>query len=171
MTDDRTADDATGGADPRADEPMDAMDLALLDDLARILGAVDPPPDGLVERSLFALTLEGLNAEVMALHREEPVFAVRGEPTRVEVRTITFSSDPVTVMVSFSEGERGVRIDGWAAPAERYVVQVYGPDGFISTESDDEGCFVFPDVPAGPASLVLRRATGGPVVSTPVIGL
>lgn len=167
MTDDGTADETTSGADT----PMDASDLALLEDLARVLGTVDPVPDGLVERSLFALTLEGLNAEVMKLHREEPAFAVRGEPTRVEVRTITFSSDPVTVMVSLSEGETGVRIDGWAAPAERYVIQVYGPDGFTSTESDEEGCFVFPDVPPGPASLVLRRAAGGPVVSTPVIGL
>ncbi len=157
--------------DETAEVPMGAGDLALLDDLARVLATVDPVPDGLVERSLFALTLEGLNAEVMALHREEPAFAVRGEPTRVEVRTITFSSDPVTVMVSFSEGPTGVRIDGWTAPAERYVVQVYGPDGFINTESDDEGCFVFPDVPPGPASLVLRRVAGGPVVSTPVIGL
>jgi len=171
MTDDGTADATTGGADPRADEPMDSADVALLDDLVRLLAAVDPVPDGLVERSLFALTLEGLNAEIMSLHREEPAFAVRGEPTRVEVRTITFSSDPVTVMVSLSEGPTGVRIDGWTAPAERYVIQVYGPDGFTSTESDDDGCFVFPDVQPGPASLVLRRAAGGPVVSTPVIGL
>jgi hypothetical protein len=159
------------GTEARADEPMDRTDLALLGDLARVMGAVDPMPDGLVERSLFALTLEGLNAEVMALHREEPAFAVRGEPTRVEVRTITFSSDPVTVMISLSEGPNGVRIDGWTAPAERYVVQVYGPEGFTSTESEDDGSFVFPDVQPGPASLVLRRAAGGPVVSTPVIGL
>ncbi|WP_372595339.1 hypothetical protein [Actinotalea sp.] len=167
MSDDRNAEGPGGGAD----EPLDAVDLALLDDLSRILGTIDPVPEGLVDRALFALTLEGLNAEVMALHRQEPALAVRGEPTRVEMRTITFSSDPLTVMISLSEGPTGVRIDGWTAPAERYVVQVYGPDGFVSTESDDDGCFVFPDVAPGPASLVLRRAAGGPVVSTPVLGL
>ena len=171
MIDDRSGGGGQNSTDERADEPMDATDLAVLDDLSRLLGTVDPVPDGLVERSLFALTLAGLQAELMALHHEEPVYAFRGEPTRVEVRTITFSSDPITVMVSLSEGPSGVRIDGWTAPAERYVIQVYGPDGFTSTESDDDGCFVFDDVQSGPASLVLRRAGGGPVVSTPVIGL
>ncbi len=167
----RVDDTAGNGADERAEQPMDATDREVLGDLARVLGTLDPVPTGLVERSLFALTLEGLQAEVMSLHHEEPALALRGEPTRVEVRTITFSSDPVTVMISLSDGPTGVRIDGWTAPAERYVVQVFSPEGFTSTESDDDGCFVFPDLQPGPASLVLRLARGGPVVSTPVIGL
>lgn len=171
MSDDLARQEGAGTPDPWADEPLDAADLVLLDDLAQLLGTVDPVPEGLADRSLFALTLEGLNAEVMALHSEEPALAVRGEPTRVEIRTVTFSSDPVTVMISLSEGPTGVRIDGWTAPAEKYVVQVYGPEGFTSTESDDGGSFVFEDVRPGPASIVLRRAAGGPVVSTPVIGL
>ncbi len=49
------------------DEPLDAVDLALLADLARIAEEIDPVPDGLVERSLFAITLAGLEAEVMEL--------------------------------------------------------------------------------------------------------
>ena len=48
-------------------EPLDAADLAVLTDLRRIMEQVDPVPPGLVERSLFALTLEGLHVELMEL--------------------------------------------------------------------------------------------------------
>lgn len=161
------------------DQPLDATDLVLLDGLDRVLRQVDPVPDGLVERSLFALTLEGLRAEVMELRRlDTPALAVRGtsdalEGESVEAQTITFTADSITVMITLSVAPSGgVRIDGWSAPATRFLVDLYRPDGRVSTESDDDGGFVVADVPPGPASLVLRRADGaGPAVSTPVIEL
>ncbi|WP_149204194.1 hypothetical protein [Actinotalea subterranea] len=162
-----------------ADVPMDADDLAVLAELARLFERVDPPPRGLVDRTLFALTLEALQTQVMELqHLEQPALSVRGDggaPGResVEARTITFTADAVTVMITLSEGPHGgVRIDGWSAPATRFVVDLYRPDDHLQTESDDDGAFVIPDVPPGLASLVLRRADGaGPAVSTPVIEL
>ena len=160
-------------------EPTQASDLAILADLGRIVAQVDPVPDGLVERSLFALTLEGLHAEVMELRRvDAPALALRGESewtgtASVEARTITFSADSVTVLVALSVVPSGaVRIDGWTAPATRFVVELYRPDGVTGSVSDDDGRFVIPDVPPGPASIVLRRADGtGHAVSTPVIDL
>ncbi len=154
------------------DEVMDARDRQLLADLGRVAGQVDPPPEGLAERSLFALTLADLQTEMIELVRlDAPELALRGEEA-VQARTITFTADPCTVMISLSPGEDGVRIDGWVAPAMRCTVDVHRPDGSLTVESDDEGCFVVEAVPAGPASLVLRRTDGtGPVVSTPVIEL
>lgn len=159
-------------------DPLDQEDREILADLARIVTRLDPVPDGLAERALFALTLEGLHAEVMELHRvDAPALALRGDDwadtAAVEARTITFSTDSVTVLVSLSAGPAGgVRIDGWSAPATRFAVELYRPDGCTGTESDDEGCFVIPEVAPGPASLVLRRIDGaGPTVSTPVIEL
>lgn len=155
------------------DEGMDARDLAALAALGRVVEAVDPVPAGLVDRALFALTLDRLQAEMVELVRlETPALAVRGDAETVEARTITFTADPCTVMISLSAGASGVRVDGWVAPAVRCVVEVYRPEGRIATESDDDGCFVLADVPHGPASFVLRRVDGtGPTVSTPVIEL
>ncbi|HMO10231.1 MAG TPA: hypothetical protein PKB06_01715 [Actinotalea sp.] len=154
------------------DEPMDARDRALLAELARVVEKVDPVPDGLAERALFALTLADLQAEMVELVRMElPELAVRSEE-QVLARTITFTAEPCTVMVTTSAGPDGVRIDGWVAPAARCTITVYRPDGELHAESDGEGRFVIEAVPSGPASLVLRRVDGvGPTVSTPVIEL
>lgn len=154
-----------------ADAPLDDEDVVVLGGLRRALAAVDPVPADLVERSLFALSMEALHAQVMELQLlEVPEMAVRGDAT-VEARTITFTADPVTVMISLSVSPSGgVRIDGWAAPARRYDVELLRPGGSITTRSDDDGGFVLPDVPPGPAGLVLRHASG-PAVSTPVIEL
>lgn len=153
-------------------DPMDARDRALLADLGRVVRRVDPVPDGLADRVLFAITLDGLEHELVELVRvDTPALAVRGEEA-VTARTVTFTADPCTVMITMSPGENGVRVDGWIAPAMRCEITLFRPDGEIHTESDDEGCFVLADVPAGPASLVLRRSDGsGPTVSTPVIEL
>lgn len=156
-------------------EPMDARDLAVLADLARVVARVDPVPEGLAERALFALTLEALHTEMVELVRlDSPALALRGEGAveSVEARTITFTAEPCTVMITLSVGEDGVRIDGWVAPATRCTVDVVRPEGQVTVESDDQGCFVVEGLPAGPASLVLRRLDGvGPAMSTPVIEL
>ena len=161
------------------DEPLDTEDVTLLARLARIFHEADPAPEGLVDRSLFALTLEGLHTEVAELQRAEgPVLALRGAnegtgAASVESRTITFLADSVTVLVALSAGESGsVRIDGWTAPATVFAIELYRPDGVTGGVSDDDGRFVIADVPPGPASLVMRRADGtGRAVSTPVIDL
>ncbi|NTW40426.1 MAG: hypothetical protein HGA44_11165 [Cellulomonadaceae bacterium] len=155
-----------------ADEVVDAHDLSLLADLARILDATDPPPADLADRALFALTLDGLQAEVMELHElEAPALALRGDV--VEARTITFTSEAITALVTLSVGVAGgVRVDGWCAPAARYRVELRRPSGAVAVESDDDGSFVFADVAPGPASLLLRAVHGdGPAVSTPVVEL
>lgn len=157
------------------DVPLDARDHALLADLARVVTRVDPVPEGLAERALFALTLEALHTEMVELVRldtTEP--ALRGDvPVEaVQARTITFTAEPCTVMITLSGGADGVRIDGWIAPATRCTVDVVRPEGQVRVESDDQGCFVVESVPPGPASLVLRRSDGvGPAVTTPVLEL
>lgn len=156
------------------DEPLDAVDLELLAELARITQEIDPVPAGLAERSLFAITLAGLEAEVMELeYVQVPEMSVRGDAPPVEARTITFTSESVTVMISLSatDGDR-VRIDGWAAPATALRVELHRPGTVSETTSDDDGRFVFDAVDRGPASLVVRRADGtGGAVSTPVVEL
>ncbi len=154
------------------EDPWDASDDVLLSDLARVLADEDPVPDGLVDRALFALTLEGLRAEVAQMERlGPPATAVRGPVEPDRARTITFTTDQVTAMITLSPAAGGaVRIDGWAAPASTFVVELHRPGGGTRTESDADGRFVFDDVARGPASLVLRADRGaGAAVSTPVV--
>ncbi|WP_041294761.1 hypothetical protein [Isoptericola variabilis] len=162
---------------PGADQPMDGTDVAVLSRLARVVTAIDPVPDGLVERSLFAMTLAGLEAEVMELQLiEAPVGSVRGEAPPLEARTITFTHERLTVMIALSAADDGehVRVDGWVAPAgDGVVVELRQPGGTRATTTDDDGRFVFESVDRGQASLLVRPAEGedAPAVTTPVVEL
>lgn len=152
------------------DEPLTPQDLALLADLGRVVIAIDPVPAGLAERALFALSLERLEAEVLELQLSAGVLR-SGPSETVEARTVTFAAAHVTIMITVSpDGQGRVRVDGWVAPADRYLVNVERADGSALVETDEDGGFVLERVAAGPASLVLRRADGtGPTISTPVI--
>lgn len=159
------------------EEPLDDGDEAVLRSLAGVLAQVDPVPPGLADEVLVAMTLERLEAEVMEVQEAAvPELVLRSDTVdreTVRVNTITFACDAVTVMITVSESPTGgLCIDGWAAPAERYVVELYRPDDRIRVESEEDGAFVVLDVPYGRACLVLRRADGtGPTVATPVIEL
>lgn len=162
---------------PGAREPLDPTDVAVLTRLARLVAATDPVPDGLVERSLFAMTLAGLEAEVMELQLvEAPLGSVRGEALPLEARTITFTHERLTVMIALSAADDGehVRVDGWVVPAgDGVVVELRQPGGNRATVTDDDGRFVFEAVDRGPASLLVRPAEGddAAAVTTPVVEL
>jgi hypothetical protein len=162
---------------PGADEPLDGTDVALLTRLAQVVATTDPVPDGLVERSLFAMTLAGLEAEVMELQLvEAPAGSVRGEAPPLEARTISFTHERLTVMIALSPADDGehVRIDGWVAPAGAgFTVELRQPGGDRTAATDEDGRFVLTDADRGPASLLVRPAEGddSAAVSTPVIEL
>lgn len=153
------------------DQPWDPADHAVIADLRRVLEHQDPMPSGLVDRALFALTLEGLHAEVAELRRlATPVLSVRGEPEPDRARTITFSTEALTAMVTLAPDRGAVRIDGWIAPPATFAIEVHRPHGVVSVRSDADGRFVVDGLKPGPASLVFRADGGqGPVVSTPVV--
>lgn len=162
------------GRVPGADAPLDDIDAAILARIRRTVELLDPLPTGLVERSLFAMTLAGLEAEVMELQRiDAPVGSVRGDAPPLEARTITFTHESLTVMIALSPTEDGahVRVDGWVAPAATLVIELRQPDGNRETTTDEDGRFVFDDVDRGPASLLVRSDEDGAPVTTPVIEL
>ncbi|GAA1974870.1 hypothetical protein GCM10009718_08620 [Isoptericola halotolerans] len=155
-----------------ADDPLDASDVALLERVAELSGRVDPVPEGLVERSRFAMTLAGLESEVMELMvLEAPAGTVRSDAPPLETRTITFTHERLTVMIALSPGDepRTVRVDGWLAPAETLTVVLRRPDGDHRTTADDDGRFVLENVPRGLASLLVEQ--DDLPITTPVIEL
>ena len=118
-------------------------------------------PDGLVERIQFELTLDALQAEVATLTQLDLADAgARGSATE-SVRTITFTSESVTTMVTdHPPGEGPVRVDGWAAPGAGIRVEVLLADGPRETYADEDGRFVFEQVPTGLAKFALHLPAG-----------
>jgi hypothetical protein len=138
------------------DDVLDERDAAILSEVSRLYTALDPVPDGLVERVRFAMALEEVHAEVSRLQREtQPLAALaRGDET---TRTITFESTSLTIMINVSEGEDDdVRVDGWLAPPGTHRVSLRLTDRRLDGTADRQGRFVFDRVPRGLAQLIVR---------------
>jgi hypothetical protein len=142
-----------------ADEPLDAHDLAILASVRRFFSAHDPVPDGLVDRIQFDLTLDALQAEVATLTRMDLALAGARSAATEDVRTITFTSQSMTTMVTLTPQPDGtVRVDGWATPGARLRVEVILAEGSRETTADEDGRFVFEALPHGLAKFALHPA-------------
>jgi len=157
-----------------ANEPLDARDGALMDRIAALYSQADPVPPHLVDELIFGISLDAMHAELAELVAPEMATAARGagaaQPT--EVKTLTFSSDSLTTMVTISpSGPDRVRIDGWAAPGAGASVELR--QGAVSTfaTADEDGRFVFENVPHGMTRFVVRPADADahPPVVTPAV--
>jgi len=141
--------------DPRPEEELSRSDAELLDQLQAMWESRDPVPEGLVERVTFAIGLDDLDVEMMRLTEE--VLVPAGARGAEHVRTITFGGESITVMVTVSqEGHEAFRLDGWLAPAAALSIELRRSEGSVTTSSDEGGRFVFEEVPAGLAQLVLH---------------
>jgi hypothetical protein len=166
-----------------ADEPLDADDQLVLELLGQAWEAVDGPPPQLAERMQIALAAADLDAELLRLQRETEPAGVRGDQ---RVRTMTFTSDSVTVMLTVTdEGAGQLRVDGWLDPQGRLRVEMRchrdlaaGPAAGEAVEvfADEDGRFTATVPSAGLVQLVLHPTPesairlGGRVV-TPAVAL
>jgi len=157
------------GEEQLAAQALDGTDSALLTELARIYEQVDPVPEGLVERIGFTLTLANLEVELARLTAQlsEPVGA-RGEE---RARTVTFSSNSLTTMVTITPQDAGqYRIDGWLAPGGELSVELRTDHGSLRTMADAAGRFEFVEVRGGLVQLVIHPTENCPVrLGSPVV--
>ena len=153
--------------------PLDGDDLAILDSMRSYYDENDPVPDGLVDRIKFELTLDRLNAEIATLTQVDLATSGARSSSTEAVRTITFSSDSLTTMVTLTPTEDGIRIDGWTAPGSGLRVEVLLPEGSRETWTDEDGRFVFEGLPSGLAKFALYVPHGDQesTVITPTIEL
>lgn len=145
-------------------------DETLLADLDRLIDAVDPVPDGLIERVQFALALEHLDVEVARWERADSLTGVRG----ADQGTITFTVSDLTVMINLTRVGTHHRIDGWLVPGGEFGVEVrVAEHGSSSTIADEGGRFVLDRVPRGTTQIVITvgGATSGRTVVTPTVVL
>jgi hypothetical protein len=165
--------DRGNNVDELASQPIDERDEAALRQIAETFAAADPVPAGLVDRLKFAITLDALHAEISELQRTGHLVGARGE-TRSDVQTVTFTSQSLTMMITATPtGPDVVRIDGWAADAPGISVELKTSADSRDVVADDDGRFVFEDVPRGMAQFVVRHPEGStlPRVVTPSLEL
>lgn len=166
-------DEASELVDLLAGQPLDVSDFAVLKTLRAASDRLDPIPPGLVERIQFELTLDALQAEVATLTQLD-LAAAGARGVTEEVRTITFTSDSLTTMVTLTPQDQGtVRIDGWATPGAGLKIEVLLIDGPRVTFADEDGRFVFESVPKGLAKFALQipRGAEASTVLSPTIEL
>ncbi|HEY5978366.1 MAG TPA: hypothetical protein VIT41_01920 [Microlunatus sp.] len=172
---DRDDEDVTDPEPALAAAPLTDADYALLDSLQALYTTVDPVPDGLVERIQFEITLDALHAELATLTQLDLASSGARSASTESVRTITFTAEAVTTMVTISPQPDGtVRVDGWVAPGGGLLVEVLLADDVRRTHADDDGRFVIEDLPAGLAKFALHTtdAAGSPhTVVSPTIEL
>ncbi len=156
-------DNESPGLEPQVEEsartPIDATDEALLDEVARLLTDIDPVPDDLVSRIQFSLALDEVYAEVAELTRiPADALAVRHDPMAGErTESLTFSAERLTAMVTVTRADGHLRMDGWVAPAERFLVRVRMQDEQREVETDESGRFVLEGLLEGFAQLSFHR--------------
>ena len=155
-----------------AGQPLDADDIALLTQIKACYEAADPVPVGLVERLQFEITLDALHADLATLTQFD-LSPAGARSTTEEVRTITFTSESLTTMVTVTPEGDGVRIDGWAVPGAGITVELLRTGGPLVTQADQDGRFVFEAVPSGLARFSLQVTSGAEVstVLSPTIEL
>ncbi len=146
-------------------------DDQLLDALRTLWERRDPVPTGLVDRVQFAIWLEDLDTEVEMLALTSEVDVAAGARSTETARTVTFSTDHLSIMITVSERPDGRRrVDGWVSPATAGDVVVRQVDGSSrDAVVDADGRFALDDLAPGMAQLVLRADDSS--VATPPIEL
>jgi hypothetical protein len=142
--------------------------------------AIDPAPPDLATRALFRLEVEAvlaadtLEAELMRL--EEPL-SLAGARAGETASSITFSSTSLTVMVTVSPAtSHRRRLDGWIAPSAALRMELRTTAGVEEARADDDGRFVFADIPSGLVQLTIHPTEGAAIhlagpVRTPAVEL
>ena len=126
---------------------MDEQDAAVLDSIAHLYDALDPPPASLDEGVLVALTLAELDAELATL-LDDAAPALRSPDART-TETVTFTSSAVQLMVNASaDGARTLRIDAWVTGGGIEVALYLGTEPRWAV-SDANGRLAWRKVPRG----------------------
>ena len=142
-----------------ADQPLDATDQLLLQDLAGVHDLLDPVPPGLQERIDFAIAVAQLEADIAELTMGELV-GVRSE----ETDSVTFTSGSLSLMVTTVRSAHHVRIDGWVT-SPGAEVDVVGEGVTRTTTADAAGRFSVDEIPRGRAHFVVHREGYRPVIT------
>lgn len=131
-------------------------DDQLLEDLRRVLGAVESPSPHSIVLAQAALDWRSLDIELAELVHDSAVdeseLLVRGGADGV--RVLSFATGTVRIEVEYANGQ----LVGQVVPAEVVVVELYrdGNEPVAAVSTDEFGTFAIGDVTPGPLSLMCR---------------
>jgi hypothetical protein len=127
----------------------------------------DPVPVDLADRVSVALAVADLDAELLEL--VEGALSGAGARGEDRTRTVTFSSETVSVMMTIDTGTGGTRLDGWVTDGGGLRVELRTGASSRDTVADEDGRFAFDGIPAGLVRLVLHPTDGATLrLSRPV---
>lgn len=158
----------------RAPTPQpDPDDDALVVDLRRVLGAVDPIPEHVRLAARVAIEWTTLEAELAELVHDssvdEPVLAVRGE---TGPRALTFETPELTIEIEAepqADAPGGLMsLVGQLIPAQAAQISIHHEDGIVSTRSDARGRFAAAGMAPGALHLRCRLADARLVQTAPL---
>jgi hypothetical protein len=133
--------------------PVD-RDEELVEELRRVVGAVDPVPPHLVEAAQDAIgwrTIDDEIAELLHDSSSEPALAgVRAEEA---TRVLSFGGERVSVEVEVSGSGHSRTLIGQLMPAAPARVEIRHAERITTVTADERGRFSAADVPAGNVSL------------------
>lgn len=149
-----------------AQTPTDHDD-ALLGDLRRLLGEIDPVPEHAQIAARAAIEWRMIDAELAALVHDstidDPVAAVRGGATTAP-RALTFEAGDLTIEIEAEpgSGDEGMRLVGQLVPPQPAEVAVLHGEDLTVARADDRGRFVVGGISPGSVSVRCRLddATG-----------
>jgi hypothetical protein len=159
---------------------VNVSDDELLESIALLYAAIDPPPGDLAEGVLARMAVDDLETEYELLTLVERVDlaagtrATSGAASEDDDATVAleFAGTSYRVLVRISTVDKHRRLDGWVVPA--VPIRVFlGPPGDDradtrqSAYADEDGRFAFAEAPTGQNRLWLLPQTDDESQSTP----
>lgn len=146
-----------------ADAPLTDDDLALLAALAEAQEAADPMPPGMLDRIVWAVSLELMNAELAVLTSDAL------QPARAEVDTLTFTASTTSLMVTWAPCDEGVQVAGWITGGG-VRVDLHTSTAVYTSTSDATGRLEWPAMHPGSVRFVIHPVRAGDrAVATPFV--
>ena len=146
-----------------ADAPLTDDDLTLLAALAEAQEAADPMPPGMLDRIVWAVSLELMNAELAVLTSDAL------QPARAEVDTLTFTASTTSLMVTWTPCDEGVQVAGWITGGG-VRVDLHTSTAVYTSTSDATGRLEWPAMQPGSVRFVIHPVRAGDrAVATPFV--
>jgi hypothetical protein len=139
-------------------------DNELEEELRQLAAQTDPLPPHLRQAAIDAFSWRDIDTELAELVFDSLLDAdratlVRSSPDR---RMVSFRTAKLTIDVEVSSTGSGRSVMGQIVPPQRATVEVRHREGMVTIDADELGRFQSAALQAGPMSLRLHPATGGP---------
>jgi hypothetical protein len=144
-----------------SDEPDDDP---LEQELRGLAASLDPVPAELTQAAADAISWRDIDTELAELVFDSLLDAdeatlVRGSADR---RLVSFQTPALTVDVEVTRSGSGRDVMGQIVPPQRATVEIRHREGTVTLEADELGRFSSASLRAGPMSLRVHPAAGGP---------